>query len=159
MSAEKLSIKSDRGSTSNKERLNRDFDLYSYHEKRAGRLVVDPECVFLLFSAKSQLDSFSIQCFREARIELGDEVATKLKLSPDGTKVLWPQPTDSPQDPQNWSDSRKALQLVIITLAAIVPDFDSGIGDFSNFMTGGAAFDILFFELRYSGNLQVGSRL
>ncbi|OBZ77625.1 hypothetical protein A0H81_02271 [Grifola frondosa] len=30
--------------------------------------------------------------------------------------------------PQNWSDFRKNLQLFIITLAAIVPDFDSGIG-------------------------------
>lgn len=27
-----------------------------------------------------------------------------------------------------WSDGRKTAQLIIITLAAIVPDFDSGIG-------------------------------
>lgn len=65
---------------------------------------------------------------REAKIELGDAVAARLKLSPDGTKVLWPQPTDSPLDPQNWSDRRKAFQLLIITMASIVPDFDSGIG-------------------------------
>ncbi|KAJ8701500.1 hypothetical protein PTI98_000268 [Pleurotus ostreatus] len=83
------------------------IDLFSYHEHNAGRLIVDPE---------------------EAKIELGDVVAAKLKLSADGTKVLWPQPTDDPEDPQNWSDRRKALQLMIITLAAIVPDFDSGIG-------------------------------
>ena len=55
-------------------------------------------------------------------------------------------PTDDPEDPQNvwnawqavslryliffaqWSDFRKGVQLLIITLAAIVPDFDSGIG-------------------------------
>ena len=30
-----------------------------------------------------------------------------------------------------WSDFQKNLQLFIVTLAAIVPDFDSGIGKFS----------------------------
>ena len=66
---------------------------------------------------------------REAKIELGAAVAARLKLSEDRTKVLWPQPTDSALDPQNWSMRRKNLQLFIITLAAIVPDFDSGIGE------------------------------
>ncbi|KAJ7182486.1 major facilitator superfamily domain-containing protein [Mycena crocata] len=84
-----------------------EIDLLTFHEHRAGRLVIDPE---------------------EAKIELGEAVTARLKLSSDGTKVLWPQPTDSPLDPQNWSDRRKALQLLIITLASIVPDFDSGIG-------------------------------
>ncbi|TCD68881.1 hypothetical protein EIP91_009596 [Steccherinum ochraceum] len=84
-----------------------EIDLLSYHEHNAGRLVIDPE---------------------EARLEFGDEVAKKLKLTKDGTTVLWPQPADDPEDPQNWSDFRKHVQLVIITLAAIVPDFDSGIG-------------------------------
>ncbi|KAG6860202.1 hypothetical protein C0995_014436 [Termitomyces sp. Mi166 len=84
-----------------------DIDILSYHEKNAGRLIIDPE---------------------EVTIELGENVASQLKLTKDGTKVLWPQPTDSPNDPQNWSDWRKTVQLIIITLAAIVPDFDSGIG-------------------------------
>ncbi|KAG6828221.1 hypothetical protein H0H92_008754 [Tricholoma furcatifolium] len=84
-----------------------DIDLLSYHEKNAGRLIIDPE---------------------EARIELGDAVAAQLKLTKDGSKVLWPQPTDDPEDPQNWTSWRKTFQLIIITLAAIVPDFDSGIG-------------------------------
>ncbi|CDO73900.1 hypothetical protein BN946_scf185016.g57 [Trametes cinnabarina] len=84
-----------------------EFDFVSYHEHNAGRLVVDPE---------------------EAKIEFGEAVAKKLKLSKDGTKVLWPQPTDDPEDPQNWTDFRKNLQLFLVTLAAIVPDFDSGIG-------------------------------
>ncbi|KDQ60320.1 hypothetical protein JAAARDRAFT_174380 [Jaapia argillacea MUCL 33604] len=84
-----------------------DIHLPSFHEKRAGRLVVDPE---------------------EARIEFGDKFASRLKLSHDGRKVLWPQPTDSPDDPQNWTKGRKTLQLIIVTLAAIVPDFDSGVG-------------------------------
>lgn len=32
---------------------------------------------------------------REAKIELGEKVASQLKLTKDGSKVLWPQPTDS----------------------------------------------------------------
>ncbi|KIM42243.1 hypothetical protein M413DRAFT_444680 [Hebeloma cylindrosporum] len=64
----------------------------------------------------------------EASRELPPAVFSKLKLSPDGKLVLWPQPTDSPLDPQNWSSRRKGMLLMIITLAAIVPDFDSGIG-------------------------------
>ncbi|EGO03406.1 hypothetical protein SERLA73DRAFT_101489 [Serpula lacrymans var. lacrymans S7.3] len=84
-----------------------EIDLLSYHEHNAGRLVIDP---------------------LEAKLEFGEAVATKLKLTSDGTKVLWPQPTDDPEDPQNWSDGRKAVQLLIATLAAVVPDFDSGIG-------------------------------
>ncbi|TFY73399.1 hypothetical protein EWM64_g10613, partial [Hericium alpestre] len=84
-----------------------DIDLLSWHEHKAGRLVVDPE---------------------EAKIEFGEKVASRLKLTRDGTKVLWPQPADDPNDPQNWSSRRKTIQLIIITLAAIVPDFDSGIG-------------------------------
>ncbi|KAF8982041.1 hypothetical protein BDQ17DRAFT_502038 [Cyathus striatus] len=88
-----------------------DIDLATFHEQHAGRLVIDPE---------------------EARIEFGEAVASRLKLSKDGTKVLWPQPSDSPLDPQNWSSRKKTLHLLIITLAAIVPDFDSGIGMSSN---------------------------
>jgi hypothetical protein len=59
---------------------SQDLDLSLLHEARAGRLVVDPE---------------------EARIEFGAKAASRLKLNHDGTKVLWPQPGDSPLDPQN----------------------------------------------------------
>lgn len=38
---------------------------------------------------------------REAKVEFGEAVASRLKLSRDGTKVLWPQPSDDPEDPQN----------------------------------------------------------
>jgi MFS family permease len=92
---------------SKEELKGENINLATFHELRAGRLVVDP---------------------KEARLEFGEEFASRLKLSKDGTKVLWPQPTDSPYDPQNWSSRRKNLHLFIITLAAIVPDFDSGIG-------------------------------
>ncbi|KAG6864578.1 hypothetical protein C0991_008512 [Blastosporella zonata] len=83
------------------------IDLSSFHEKQAGRLVMELE---------------------EAKIEFGEAFASRLKLSPDGTKILWPQPHDSELDPQNWSAARKSLLLIIVTLAAIVPDFDAGIG-------------------------------
>jgi len=102
------------------------IDLTSFHEKRAGRLVIDPEFVAWRLLLVFQ---FLHVYLREAIIEFGHAVASKLKLSCDRTKVLWPQPTDSPLDPQNWSDGRKDLLLFIIILAAIVPDFDSGIGE------------------------------
>jgi hypothetical protein len=101
-----------------------EIDLLSFHEQNAGRLIIDPECVFTTVIA-ARMDS---GIDRKAKIELGTAVAARLKLTKDGTKVLWPQPTDSPKDPQNWSTRRKTLQLFIITLAAIVPDFNSGIG-------------------------------
>jgi hypothetical protein len=37
----------------------------------------------------------------EARIEFGEEFTSRLKLTEDGTTILWPQPTDDPRDPQN----------------------------------------------------------
>ncbi|PBK67375.1 MFS general substrate transporter, partial [Armillaria solidipes] len=83
-----------------------DVDLATFHELHAGRLVIDPA---------------------EAKVEFGEIFASRLKLSRDGTKVLWPQPTDSPRDPQNWTDTRKSIHLFIVTLASIVPDFDGGI--------------------------------
>ncbi|KAG9311613.1 hypothetical protein JVU11DRAFT_7823 [Chiua virens] len=82
-------------------------DLMTYYEEAAGRLVVDPQ---------------------QAKVEFGEDVASRLKLSEDGTIVLWPQPTNDPNDPQNWSNGRKALHLLIATMAAFVPDFDSAIG-------------------------------
>ncbi|KAJ7229561.1 major facilitator superfamily domain-containing protein [Mycena haematopus] len=82
-------------------------DLLSYHEYNAGRLIVDP---------------------KEAEKEFGSELAALLKLSEDGMSILWPQPTSNPEDPQNWSDRQKSLQLLIITLASAVPDFVGSIG-------------------------------
>lgn len=73
------------------------FDLVAYYENNAGRLVIDPGCVFFYF--EDTLHKLSV-C-REARIEFGEEVAKRLKLTADGTTVLWPQPTDDPEDPQN----------------------------------------------------------
>ncbi|KAK0495912.1 MFS general substrate transporter [Armillaria luteobubalina] len=92
-----------------------EIDLATFHELHAGRLVIDPAYEPLLFNWRQKSNS--------AR-----PCTSRLKLSRDGTKVLWPQPTDSARDPQNWSNTRKSIHLFIVTLAAIVPDFDSGIG-------------------------------
>lgn len=64
----------------------------------------------------------------EARREFGDTVADRLKLAEDGRTILWPQPSDDPNDPQNWSDRKKNLTLFIVTAAAFVPDFVSSLG-------------------------------
>ncbi|KIY62844.1 MFS general substrate transporter [Cylindrobasidium torrendii FP15055 ss-10] len=106
-SREKEKPKDSKSSTASISIHEEDIDLASYHEKHAGRLIIDPA---------------------EARAELGEAVAARLKLTKDGTKVLWPQPADSVRDPQNWSSKKKSVHLAIMTLAAIVPDFDSGIG-------------------------------
>ncbi|KLO19176.1 MFS general substrate transporter [Schizopora paradoxa] len=82
-------------------------ELRVYHEKAAGRLVIEPG---------------------EAYIEFGEEIASSLKLTEDGTKILWPQPYDDARDPQNWSNERKNAQLLICTLTAITPNFYDSIG-------------------------------
>lgn len=79
---------------------------HGHTEKRDGRWVLDPE---------------------EARQEFGDDIASKLQLSKDGRTVLWPQPLGG-DDPQSWSEGRKRKMLAIAALAAIVPDFSSGVG-------------------------------
>lgn len=79
---------------------------HGHYEKRDGRYILDPQ---------------------EAKEEFGEEVASRLKLSDDGRFVLWPQPI-GPDDPQAWTEGKKRLTLLIASLAAIVPDFSSGVG-------------------------------
>lgn len=103
-------------------------DIYSYHEKNAGRLIIDPKYVAPRSRCPRLQLNYRFYNTREAQIELGEEIASKLKLTKDGTKILWPQPTDSPLDPQNWSEREKTIHLIILILVSIVPDFDSGLG-------------------------------
>src|SRR6266702_146544 len=58
-------------------------------KKRAGRLVLDPMCVFF-FPCWYAVPTTGFT--REVHIEFGDEVVSRLKLSPDGT-----QPTNDPE--------------------------------------------------------------
>ena len=76
-------------------------DLTHYHEQCAGRLVLDPKSVRFFLSSFSSFSLVDLHPIREAGIEFGNEVAARLKLSPDGKFVLWPQPSDDPEDPQN----------------------------------------------------------
>ncbi|KAF9254967.1 MFS general substrate transporter, partial [Marasmius fiardii PR-910] len=92
---------------SNKDQRFTEDDLAIFHERESGRIILDPE---------------------EARIEFGEEFTSRLKLTKDGKTILWPQPRDDPADPQNWSDRKKALHIGIITLATVIPNFDSSIG-------------------------------
>jgi len=62
-----------------------------YHEKCAGRLVLDPMCIFF-FLCQYAVPTTGFT--REVHIEFGNEVMSHLKLSPDRKTILWPQPTN-----------------------------------------------------------------
>ncbi|KAL2807769.1 major facilitator superfamily domain-containing protein [Aspergillus granulosus] len=51
-----------------------------------------------------------------------------LKTTPDGKTVLIPQPSNSPNDPLNWSNFRKHLILIIVSATAFLPDYGSATG-------------------------------
>jgi hypothetical protein len=52
----------------------------------------------------------------------------QVKLAKDGRTRLIPEPSDDPNDPLNWTWSRKHLILFIISLAAFLPDYGSATG-------------------------------
>ncbi|KZS89859.1 MFS general substrate transporter [Sistotremastrum niveocremeum HHB9708] len=51
-----------------------------------------------------------------------------LKLAKDGHTILIPQPSDDPNDPLNWSLSRKFVILFVISATAFLPDYGSATG-------------------------------
>lgn len=51
-----------------------------------------------------------------------------LKTTADGQTVLIPQPSDSLNDPLNWSSFRKHLILFIVSATAFLPDYGSATG-------------------------------
>ena len=53
---------------------------------------------------------------------------SSLKLARDGHTVLVPQPTEDPNDPLNWSWTRKHLMLAIVSTTAFLGDYGSGSG-------------------------------
>ncbi|KAF4975664.1 hypothetical protein FZEAL_7554 [Fusarium zealandicum] len=71
---------------------------------------------------------------REARVEAGvlltvdGAEGTSLRLAKDGHTVLLPQPTDDPNDPVNWSSTKKHLILFTVAWAALTADFASASG-------------------------------
>ncbi|THH06076.1 hypothetical protein EW146_g9726 [Bondarzewia mesenterica] len=64
----------------------------------------------------------------EAEKEFGHEIASRLKRTPDGAYICWPQPSDDIDDPLNWSSRRKNIVLTVYCLAAFVPDFSIALG-------------------------------
>lgn len=51
-----------------------------------------------------------------------------LKTTADGQTILIPQPSDSPNDPLNWTQFRKHLILIIISCTALLPDYGGATG-------------------------------
>ncbi|KAH8758521.1 major facilitator superfamily domain-containing protein [Hyaloscypha sp. PMI_1271] len=51
-----------------------------------------------------------------------------LKLAPDGHTVLIPQPSSDPNDPLNWSWTKKHVVLIIVSMTAFLPDYGSATG-------------------------------
>lgn len=50
-----------------------------------------------------------------------------IKTTPDGKTVLIPQPSLDPNDPLNWTDSKKHIMLFVISVVAFMPDFGSSM--------------------------------
>ena len=51
-----------------------------------------------------------------------------LKTSNDGHTVLIPQPSNDPDDPLNWTQSKKNVILMVISATAFLADFGSSMG-------------------------------
>ncbi|KAL9093484.1 MAG: hypothetical protein Q9165_003879 [Trypethelium subeluteriae] len=54
--------------------------------------------------------------------------ATRLKKTHDGSTVLIPQPSESPDDPLNWNAEKKFYTLAVIAFVAFLPDYTAGTG-------------------------------
>ena len=61
-------------------------------------------------------------------IDAGDIDRRNLKLARDGHTILIPQPSDDPNDPLNWSRTKKHIILFIVSAAAFLPDYGSATG-------------------------------
>ena len=64
--------------------------------------------------------------------EPSSTTSANAKVAHDGHTVLIPQPSNDPNDPLNWSASRKSLSLAIIGLTAFLPDYGSSTGAITN---------------------------
>ncbi|KAL8930413.1 MAG: hypothetical protein Q9208_000597 [Pyrenodesmia sp. 3 TL-2023] len=51
-----------------------------------------------------------------------------VKLAHDGQTVLIPQPSDDPDDPLNWSQSKKHILLAVVCACTFLPDYGSATG-------------------------------
>lgn len=79
---------------------------------------------------------------------------SNLKLAKDGHTVLIPQPTDDPNDPLNWSWSRKHLMLAVVSSTAFLGDYGSGAG-IPLIVLQGEEWGLSPAKVNESGNLNV----
>lgn len=77
-----------------------------------------------------------------------------LKLAKDGHTVLIPQPTADPNDPLNWSWTRKHLMLAVISSTAFLGDYGSGAG-IPLIVLQGEEWGLSPAKVNESGNLNV----
>ena len=56
------------------------------------------------------------------------DLSRPLKTTDDGHTVLIPQPSNDPNDPLNWSQSKKNITLLIVSATAFLADFGSSMG-------------------------------
>ncbi|KAJ4516473.1 hypothetical protein HRR83_001807 [Exophiala dermatitidis] len=61
-------------------------------------------------------------------IDASDPDHANLKRARDGHTILLPQPSSDPHDPLNWSHFKKHVILIIISMAAFLPDYGSATG-------------------------------
>ncbi|MCJ1294324.1 hypothetical protein MMC34_005882 [Xylographa carneopallida] len=54
--------------------------------------------------------------------------SSTLKTTCDGSIILRPQPSDSPDDPLNWSQWKKHILLFVISVTAFLPDYGGAMG-------------------------------
>jgi hypothetical protein len=64
----------------------------------------------------------------DAQTFKADHATGDLKLAKDGRTVLIPQPSDDPEDPLNWPQSKKMAFLFIIAFCSFLPDYGSATG-------------------------------
>ncbi|KAK7733273.1 hypothetical protein SLS63_004802 [Diaporthe eres] len=87
-------------------------------EEEAKPEVEMAECVDLAFD-KTGSGGFMVQA---------NSLVEGLKMAADGKTILLPQPSDSPEDPLNWSWWKKHLVLFTVSFGANVCDFTSAAG-------------------------------
>lgn len=66
-------------------------------------------------------------CATESRLSSSD-VEEGTKVGHDGNTVLIPTPTNDPNDPLNWKETKKRIILGVIAYIAFLPDFGSSAG-------------------------------
>ncbi|CAD0100111.1 unnamed protein product [Aureobasidium mustum] len=63
-----------------------------------------------------------------AEVNTHEAQTQPIKTTKDGHVVLIPQPSDSPQDTLNWSKVKKHVVLLVVSFAALLPDYGSATG-------------------------------